>query len=219
MAINPVAGSGWKVDPSNCEEKHGDMFTKCLENSTFSADEIIVESRNFKNINTVFSDYYSFPMVQMLFFDTETTFTELSTYISLMPNLTYFIGVYDSKIEYLSTNPDTIPRSFLKLEKNAGIVGVFLKVRKCDLQIPKDNLIQAIRHEKLNTKTKPCEPSSDYNFSDCVEKSILTKAGCQPPWRKVTIEEMPLCDNATLLLKYHIEYSGLSFSLAKNHNQ
>ena len=119
----------------------GDLFTECLENSTFSADEIIVESRNFKNINTVFSDYKSFPMVQMLFFDTETTFTELSTYVSLMPNLTYFIGVYDSKIEYLSTNPDTIPRSFLKLEKNAGIVGVFLKVRNCGLRIPKDNLI------------------------------------------------------------------------------
>lgn len=59
-----------------------------------------------------------------------------------------------------------------------------------------------IRHERLNKPSNPCESSREYDFAECVEKSIITKVGCQPPWRRYTVEGVPLCDNMSLLMNY-----------------
>ena len=34
----------------------------------------------------------------------------------------------------------------------------------------------------------------------------MRKTGCQPPWRSVSVEGLPLCDNRTMLLKYGENY-------------
>ena len=34
----------------------------------------------------------------------------------------------------------------------------------------------------------------------------MRKTGCQPPWRSVSVEGLPLCDNRTMLLKYGDNY-------------
>ena len=47
----------------------------------------------------------------------------------------------------------------------------------------------------------PCEPSTEYNFARCVETKIMTEAGCQPPWRRFSVEGRPSCNNFTLLAK------------------
>ena len=39
-----------------------------------------------------------------------------------------------------------------------------------------------------------------------MENSIVTKAGCQPPWRRFTVDEFPVCDNWTLLDSYETEF-------------
>ena len=53
----------------------------------------------------------------------------------------------------------------------------------------------------------PCEPSPEYNFVGCIERSIIARAGCQPQWRRFTVEGQPLCDNSSLLYKYSQEYT------------
>ena len=66
--------------------------------------------------------------------------------------------------------------------------------------------LQAIRHEKLNLPNNPCEPSLVYDFGKCVERSVMLSAGCQSPWSRVVVNELPLCDNSTLLENYSEEY-------------
>ena len=67
-------------------------------------------------------------------------------------------------------------------------------------------MLQAIRHEKLNLPNNPCEPSLEYDFGLCVEKSVMIGAGCQPPWSRVVVDQLPLCDNSSLLEDYSNEY-------------
>ena len=63
-------------------------------------------------------------------------------------------------------------------------------------------LLQAIRHEKIDLPHSPCEKFPDYNFGECVERSIMLKAGCQTAWSRVNPEGVPVCDNSSLLEKY-----------------
>ena len=65
---------------------------------------------------------------------------------------------------------------------------------------------QAIRHEKLNRPEKPCEPSPDYSFANCVEKSLATEVGCQPYWRRFEIEGLPVCNDWHHTMKYGWDY-------------
>ena len=65
---------------------------------------------------------------------------------------------------------------------------------------------QPIRHEILNQPQNPCETDPEYNYAKCVEKSIITRAGCQPAWKRVNVEGLPLCDNFTTLRNFHLEY-------------
>ena len=44
------------------------------------------------------------------------------------PNLSYRIRITDPSLEFLSSNPDAIPRSYVRLGHNAGWVGLYLKV-------------------------------------------------------------------------------------------
>ena len=63
-----------------------------------------------------------------------------------------------------------------------------------------------IRHERLNRPDNPCEESPNYDFANCIYKSIMSKVGCQPAWRKISVIGLPLCDNLTLLAKYANEF-------------
>ena len=65
--------------------------------------------------------------------------------------------------------------------------------------------LQAVRHEKLNQPSNACEEDPDYNFSRCVKRSILRKAGCQPPWMKSNMKGLPLCENKTSFGQYDYE--------------
>ena len=65
---------------------------------------------------------------------------------------------------------------------------------------------EAIKHERINQPDNPCNPSPDYNFANCVEESIVKKVGCQPPWRRFTLEGIPECHNWTQFIKYAYIY-------------
>ena len=63
--------------------------------------------------------------------------------------------------------------------------------------------LQAIKHEKLDRPENPCNQSLSYSFADCVHRSVMARAGCQPPWRLVSVQNLPLCDNLDMLLQYN----------------
>ena len=65
---------------------------------------------------------------------------------------------------------------------------------------------QAIRHEKLNLPNNPCETSPDYNFGQCVDRSVIMSAGCQPPWSSVNVEDIPFCANHTELKNHAVAF-------------
>ena len=48
--------------------------------------------------------------------------------LSLNPNISYRMRITDPKLQFLSANPDTIPRSLVRIGHNAGIAVVYLKV-------------------------------------------------------------------------------------------
>ena len=72
-------------------------------------------------------------------------------------------------------------------------------------------MFQPVRHEKMNMPNSPCEKSINYNFGHCVERFMIKMAGCQPLWRRVTVEDQPLCDNKTMLQKYSTYYWELGY--------
>ena len=58
----------------------------------------------------------------------------------------------------------------------------------------------------MNRPDNPCNPDPDYNLGHCVDKYVMRRIGCQPPWRRVNIEGLPICDNGTMLYKYDYSY-------------
>ena len=44
--------------------------------------------------------------------------------------------------------------------------------------------LQAVKWKKLNRPEQPCNPSPDYNFTQCVIESKAKQVGCTLPWNK-----------------------------------
>ena len=57
---------------------------------------------------------------------TNYAFTSLSAFLN--PNMSYRIRVMDPKLEFLGLNPDTIPRTLVRLGHYAEVAVVYLKV-------------------------------------------------------------------------------------------
>ena len=70
--------------------------------------------------------------------------------------------------------------------------------------------MQSVRHENINRPQNPCEKDPQYNFAYCIEKSVATKAGCQPHWNKFNVSNIPFCSNASMLKKYSDESTSFS---------
>ena len=113
--------------------------------------------------------------------------TSSSFAFELNKNLSYFIYIMDRKLQFVMSSPDVLPRSDIFFKAESGSTFLYLK---------------AIRHEKLNLASNPCEPDPDYSMADCIEKSIITKAGCQPHRGRVSVEGLPVCNNESMLSQY-----------------
>ena len=59
-------------------------------------------------------------------------------------------------------------------------------------------------------KLNASEPDPDYNFGHCVDRSVIRFFECQPPWRRVDIKDLPICDNSMILQKYSHYYFWLT---------
>ena len=47
-------------------------------------------------------------------------------------------------------------------------------------------MLNVVKHEKLARPGSLCEENLDYNFTDCVKRSVSNEAGCKLPWDKTT---------------------------------
>ena len=109
--------------------------------------------------------------------------------IVLKRNLKYMILITDPKLQLYTASPDVVARSLFTIDESTRI----------------NFYLQTIKHEKLNQPHNSCEPP-EYNFAQCVEKAIMARAECQPHWRRFSSENLPECDNATMLTRYSEEY-------------
>ena len=198
--INPKSGDGYKFEYENCDNVTGQHFIHCKERIFYSANDILLsyEIGNVtKNLLQVQS-YFKKRELGLSHFVTTSKSSTLVTYINatikleLNRNISYTVTVVDKQLSFMSHSPDAVPAQDISLKQNAGKTWVYFKV---------------IKHEKLNQQRRPCEPSPTYVFVKCIEESIITKAGCQPPWWRFPVEGIPLCNSQRLLDKYDKEYS------------
>ena len=47
-------------------------------------------------------------------------------------------------------------------------------------------------------------------------RGVIKQVGCQPPWRRFSVEGLPICDNWALLNKYTIENSKVGSDMVKD---
>ena len=148
-----------------------------------------------------------------------------SLHLAINANITSTIMITDPKLQFAAFNPEAIPKTKLTLEQNKGMIVAYLKVSIPHLYCKYEPIclialliqlgkiimlfsllhnVQVIRHELLDRPHSPCDPSPDYDFGLCVERSMMRTAGCQPPWARFPMlgEEMPLCHNWSQLNEY-----------------
>ena len=58
----------------------------------------------------------------------------------------------------------------------------------------------------MNNPERPCETSLDFNFAQCVFRTIMMRVGCQPHWRQFSVDGLPLCNNLSLLTQFANEF-------------
>ena len=63
----------------------------------------------------------------------------------------------------------------------------------------------------MNKARSPCIDDLQYDFAQCVEKSIVDKAGCQPHWIRFKFEKLPMCKNLSGLMNYGMKYLEFSW--------
>ena len=211
--INPNTGNGWKKEVKDVDEEsiYGQFLAAlklvaCIEGYFYSASDII------ENIGQE-EDSYMLPnlievkpffmgtwngLVYSVQINNDTLMSdnmEQTSDISLNETLSYTIFIMDKNMQFISNSPDVVPRFVLSLNPKAGTIQLYLKV---------------IRHENLNQVKNPCEPSHAYNFGKCLEKSVITRIGCQPPLRRFYVDGMPLCNNVSLVTLFYRKFSRLS---------
>ena len=204
--LSPAIGNGWIEDKSICENNTGESFVQCMEEISYSTEDIINnnDANDVLNVKSVYTTNWD-GIVQSVEIFKETAITyDFSTTNTLVlnndNNISYLIYIMDKKLEFVTGSPVIIPRSMIILKHKAGETFLYLK---------------AIRHEKLNRPDKPCEPSPEYNLASCLEKSVISRAGCQPPWRRFIVEGLSPCDNMSMLNKFGEEY--MSFYNMEKH--
>ena len=103
----------------------GKDFMKCVEHNAFSQKDII-RSSHLYNISTFVTTNFLglLRSLQMhLHHDRRTT-------LYLDGEIRYIIYITDPKMQFITSNPRAIPRTRLSLDKNEGMVIVFLQVSR-----------------------------------------------------------------------------------------
>ena len=188
-----------------------------MENEAFSQEDIFPYGMNHLYVHPYFSDETN-GLIQSVKIDSGVISTKAMSTLKIQfnPNMTYTILITDPLLQFFNSNPNTVPRTILRMEKSAGYVTLFLKANIISAEISYPilywlhyNLIQDTKYKKLNQADRQCNPTPEYNFAKCVHKSIYMNAGCQPHWRLFSVEGMPTCNNATMVKDFSMIWANM----------
>ena len=129
--MNPVTRLGFKMgNETECIHKIGEHFIQCLEERSFSTDDIFpVGRRGPWNASYFYADDIC-GLVQSVNIDTGVISKSIAGTLSMEmnSNISYFIRITDPKLQFTTTNIDTVPRTEITLENKAVVVNFLLKV-------------------------------------------------------------------------------------------
>ena len=105
---------------------------------------------------------------------------------------------YSAKSAFPLINPATVPRSQISLinPEPRTVIHIFLK---------------AIKHQKMNRPSHPCEESEDYSLADCINQGMARQIGCQAFWSNFS--GIPVCQDWGRLKKYIKAYENATLYL------
>ena len=128
--INTSTRKGYKTaNDTPCDDTKGDHYINCLDNETFSFDDIFpFGGKHFRA--TPFYPDNTHGLVQLVTINPGvlSTSSAKALNIKMNPNMSYFVVVTDPKLQFISSNPKIIPRTVLKFSRNAGFVNLFMEV-------------------------------------------------------------------------------------------
>ena len=128
--INTSTRKGYKTaNDTPCVDTKGDQYISCMENETFSFDDIFpFGGKHFQA--TPFYPDNTHGLVQLVTINSGvlSTSSAKTLNIKMNPNMSYFIVVTDPKLQFISNNPKIVPRTVLKFSRNAGFVNLFMEV-------------------------------------------------------------------------------------------
>ena len=97
---NPKTAKGWKNgDTFSCDEETGEQFIKCIQDETYSAQDVLLTTNNSSDLTTVFSEEWN-GLAHFLDVDIEFDKTRFA-FLQLNPNISYLLLVADPKLKGL----------------------------------------------------------------------------------------------------------------------
>ena len=122
--------TGWKQYHMHCKGS-GDKFTKCIERITYNETDIFTEANHSFNINSFYVDRL-LSVVQSLEIGegqiTQNSVSSMKIPLNNENNLAYTVQIMDPRIQIFSRSPDTIPRSWFKLNDHSVTVHFHMRV-------------------------------------------------------------------------------------------
>ena len=123
--------TGWKQYFGICKGS-GHKFTKCIERITYNETDIFNKKANLSfNINSFYVDRL-LSVVQSREIGegqiTQNSVSSLKISLNNKNNLAYTVQIMDPRIQIFSRSPDTIPRSWFKLNDHSVTVHFHMRV-------------------------------------------------------------------------------------------
>ena len=109
----------------------GDQYIHCMEKEAFSQEDIF--PYGMKHLNThLFYSGDTNGLIQSVKIDSGVISTRaMSTLkIQMNPNMSYTFMITDPLLQFVNSNPNTVPRTVLRITKSAGDVSLFFKANK-----------------------------------------------------------------------------------------
>ena len=123
----------WKQYHMYCNGS-GVKFTKCIERITYNETDIFAKANQSFNVNSFYVDLQRV-VVQSLEMDegliTQNSASSLQIKLNnnkLNNNLSYIVEIVDPRLQIFSRSPDTIPRSWFKLNEHSVAVYFHMRV-------------------------------------------------------------------------------------------
>ena len=114
-------------------------------------------------------------------------------WVSLNPNMSYYINLHESSFFSITTNKLAMPTSATHMSPATG-------------NSPQRGFLftlEVSRRKNINRIEAPCKPSHNYNFTECVLESKAKMIGCTLPWNmKISGSKMyyhTVCSYAVLI--------------------